>query len=387
MSCESLRRQFLYFNSFLHLNALKKSRSTSTLAPMKSLDSNPSSSPFSQNQQKPLVHFSKLKVNILKAIRNNHSQKVWSEKLGFKFNQSLKWETHQKKFTWTDFCFQCELAQLHLAELLTRYFNISLDNYSGLFMINKIITLYYPGQSIETLSQSLQIHPSALRRLIHGQSDTDFEMILKLLHIQSQVLGEFLKDLIPNSELVFRDNSELLAYALHLENARHAETHLPYLSAIQASLRLKSYKNLTKHADEFISERTGIPKELVAKSLPILYENKIIHYNASTSKYECLQNRIDMDGHPTSEILKLASFWTKRALQRINKEDGTSIRKKNTPNFLGYRIAPTSLVAQNKINDLLIQTNQKILKIIENDTNPPDDIRILMIHHFSSEDY
>lgn len=337
--------------------------------------------------EKPLINFSKLKVDILKAIRFPHSQKDWSKKLGYKFNQSLKWETHQKKLTWTEFCFQCEVAQINLSELLTRYFTLSLEDYSSQFIINKIISLYFNNQSIETISELLHIHSSALRRIIHGESDYDIEIILKLLHIEFQVLGEFLEDLTPNKEILFNGHKELLAFIKLNKKARHLENYLPYASAVHACINLESYKKLEKHDASYIAQKTGLTIEIIEKSLKLLVEHKVISFDQNASKYTCLQPRIDTEGLEVKDILNLASYWTARAHARINTEDGKPIRKKNTHNFLGYRVVPTSVEAQNKINDLLIQTHHTILNILESDPNPPDDIRVLVLHHFSCEDF
>ena len=93
-----------------------------------------------------------------------------------------------------------------------------------------------------------------------------------------------------------------------------------------------------------------------------------------------------MNSQEIEVIKKLVSYWSQRSLLRFNNSTGKIINKKQTPNFISYRIAPFSRSSQNKVNELLIQTSQKILEILESDPEPMEDVRIVLIHHFSAED-
>jgi hypothetical protein len=333
------------------------------------------------NAQLPEIDFTQLKVKILRSLRYPLSQRQFSQNLGFKFNQSLKWETHQKKLFWSQFCDLCQFRNLDLKGVLQSVFCIAINELSAANLLLQIFKLFYSNKNISDIAEELDLPPAILNRWCKGTCQPELDVILKLLHINTQLLGEFLAQLLP----LAADN-ELSEFTDNLRKMRNLETEIPFMSAIQGCLFLDSYQNLEIHSDDFISQRTAIPLWKVKSVLQILQDRGLITWEASKRKFTSPPLRVDMGGLKVSEILRLASFWTERALARISDQVEAPINKRNNQNFLGYRIVPASKQSIKEINELLIQTNNRILQILEEDPHPMEEIRIILFHHFSADD-
>lgn len=339
-------------------------------------------SKFDFNSKAPTLDFSQLKIKILRSLRHPFSQREFSHHLGFKFNQVLKWETQQKKLLWSHFCQLCSYRNLILNESLFNVFCINLKDVSdSSSLLKQIFKFYYPEKNTNEIAQVLHLHPSLLQRWLKGTHEPEFEIILKLLHFNTQLLGVFLTQLMPNPL-----DSELTAFIIQFNQIRQLEAQLPYLSAVQSCLHLVSYHQLQSHSDEFVAQRTALPIWKVKTALTLLQERNWIIWNEPTKKYISPPLNVDMGGSSVKEILQISGFWTERALARIADPNERPINHRKNPNYIGYRIVPASKDSINKINEILIQTDKKILQILEEDPHPMEEIRVIVSHHFSADD-
>ncbi len=334
------------------------------------------------------ISFSQLKVDFLRAARAPLSQKKWNQVLGFKFNQVLKWETHQKNFNWSDFCFVCEKANLPLSQLLQKHFNILSNDYHGSTILSLILKYFYPNQSLDDVALEMNLHVSCLRRWQRKVGEPDIEFIFKLLYFKNLNFLSFIKELIEDKIVFLEEKPKFLQLMISNKSLTELHSLIPSLCAIQSSFYLKSYDELPIHSDSFIAEKSGVSIDLVQIGINKLIDTGILKFNLETKKYlaDPELSRIDMNDQDIEVTRALVSYWTQRSLLRFSNSTGKIINTKKTPNLISYRIAPFSKSSQEKVNELLLQTNQKILEIIEKDPNPMDDVRIVLIHHFSAED-
>jgi transcriptional regulator with XRE-family HTH domain len=325
------------------------------------------------------LNYSILKRELLVALRGTrYTQIQLSQNLGFTYNQVGKWENDTKKIKWEDFYLICELLKIPLEVPMKEVFLSMETSVSSTKSAFAVLKNFHSHLSKNELAQTLGCHVSGLKRWLSGQVRPDLEVILAMMDLRPHLLSTFI------SKVANVENIPSLSSRYQQEvSRRKSESRDPLLTVVELCLGLEAYKNLAKHSDIFIANKTGLTPEQASASLKkLLVQNRIQWVNG---KYVNNFTLINTHGDPQS-IAQMRSFWTKQALKRFNTASGIPDNFQNRPNFQSCFVASISSQGMKKISERLHLCFEEIYQIINEDKSPDEEIRIILMDSFSPDD-
>lgn len=298
------------------------------------------------------------------------SQRDFSSKLGYTFNQAGKWESGTTQFYWQDFAKVCDTLGIpwrsHIEDALL-FRSMNADEPLHIF---RILTQFLGPIDTEKLAVILQRSRSSVQRLAHKQAKLDFVDFLRLMDVRPYVLQSWLGRFFDLSKFQscaekFRSEQQMFKGILSV----------PWASSVNAALGLKTYQDLPLHSDEWLAERAGLRASEVRSALDKLVEANVVHFNGA--KYVGLFQEITM--------LKSPEF--RRVTQYLNEAIAASFRADrrpqpdmNRPSLSSTRIYPVSAEASREIADAFVEFHHRIARIIKNDTRAKDHVRAIVFH-------
>lgn len=325
------------------------------------------------------MNYTTLKKELLVSLRGTkYTQIQLSQSLGYTYNQVGKWEVDTKKIKWEDFYSICELLKIQLEGPMKEVFMSMETSVSSTKSTLAILKNFHSHLSKEELAQTLGCHVSGLKRWLSGQVRPDLEVILAMMDLRPHLLSTFI------SKITKVDDLPSLSSRFAQESSRRQdEAGNPLLTIVQLCLGLETYKNLTTHSDSFIAEKTGLTPDQASASLKkLLIQNRVQWIDG---KYINNFALINTHGDPQS-VAQMRQFWTKQALKRFNTSSGIPDNFQNRPNYSSCFVAAISSTGMKKISERLHLCFEEIYQIVENDKNPDEELRIILMDSFGPDD-
>lgn len=325
------------------------------------------------------INVKKFKVHLLKYLRGRQSQLQFSKRLGFGFNQYAKWEKQEKRFNWNDFLNLSKHKKIDVSKILSRLYDIPLNSLApeGLTSSHIISRLkdYYFRDAIE-LSSFLKIHPSRLNRYLLGTHDAQFETVIKLLLMRPHIFLKFL------SEIKCLDAFPLLKKEkLFLEKTMHEDMLFPYASSVQHFIATKTYQTLPEHRSDILAQHLNLSELQVNFAIAESVRNNIIHFDGK--KYKLDISCIEFKGMDRQQVVDVLSYWSYRGICAAQESVRTGHMGSGRA---GFRIFSISQKGAEAMQEKISQTYFELLKIINEDSGPPEVVRTFILQYFSPEE-
>ncbi len=303
------------------------------------------------------MDYSKLKKEILIALRGSFSQKEMSQQLGFSFNQYHKWETDLKWLRWDEFIHILKTLHSPYLEAFEKVlaFQGNPKNMSELFNV------LFANHSLKEISQAVGHNEDVIRRWIKKDIAPSVETLFYLIQLRTNNLQAFVSELVDIQQIPTFNSS-----FSQLSTRKEIEAKYPFASALEACLNLDEYKHLTIHSDQWISNRILVSEILVKKAI-----QELININAlvlKDNKYELLENWVQINGLKTDQAAKIDQYWTQRAVDRYSGPTGVPWTPLEEP------------------NNILRKTSQEILETIKKDKAPKSKVGVYVSHFFDAQD-
>ncbi len=320
-----------------------------------------------------MTNYQQAKQLILNSILEGKSTASLSVKLGYSFNKVKRWQNGSKQFRWNEFCDLCVVTKTPLAEALASTFGILNSKRMGVYRIVLHLKTFLRTDSASTLSKMLGISPTVTQRYLLATTFPDIEIVLELMDQRADFLDLFLENL------------------LHLKKTSTADKsiiNLPWAVAVVNATSLKEHLDLEEFSANWIAEFVGVSAEQVNQAIELMVELNLIekngaHYGPTLARTIGVLNQ-------KSEKVKYAQFiryWMRRSELRFATADANPINKNETPNKDAFRIFAASSESAQKISDVIMKAEQEIHDLLQRDTQEKTDVRVLLLHHFSVQDF
>ncbi len=325
----------------------------------------------------PAPDYTKLSREIIVELRlmagksdESTSQREFSSKLGYSFNQAGKWESGTTQFYWQDFTKVCDTLQISWRKHTEDALLFRTTDPNEPLHIFRVLTQFLGPIETDKLASILKRSRSSVQRLAHKQAKLDFVDFLRLIDVRPYVLQSWLGrffDLNKFSSFAEKFRSEQLMFKGILS--------VPWASSVNAALGLQGYQELPMHSDDWVAQQVGLRAEDVHIALEKLMEASAIYFNGT--KYV---------GH-FQEITMLKSPEFRRVTQYLNeavaksfKADRQTRPDPSRPSLSSTRIYPVSADASREIADAFVEFHHRIARIIKNDSGPKDHVRAILFH-------
>lgn len=324
------------------------------------------------------MDYSLLRTEILVAMRGSQSQIDMSRRLGYSYNQMHKWESGTKRIKWTDFDDLCAVLGIDLSSAFRSSFQVGELDTSDPGKVFETLHNMVPTYSLADLAKYLHSHISVIRRWAKGESNPDLEMVLRLIDLRPNILSTFLSKIVdvnrvPSLKSIYDTEAKL----------REFESLFPYACTIELCVGLEDYKKLEVHSNEFIAERVGLPVDTVRKTIGLLVaQGRLV---LKSGKYVPDFKPINMHGD-LAAISRVNKYWIERSLSRFNTLDGIPLNSKKRPNTQTFYVASMSKESMKKISTIIAKCHEEIMQTVVDDKMPEEEIRIILLHHFSPDD-
>ena len=325
------------------------------------------------------MNYANIKKQLLLALRGELSAKALSVKLGFSFNQVHRWESGEKQLRWDEFVNLCDVLGVPLEAAVSRLL-FSEPETSAHLAPNFIGLLRsrFPLSTIEDLAHRLNCHASVMKRYVRGEIYPDLEVVLAMIDLNHNWLGHFLLDLLPVSS-----NPEFRILFEKEQQTALLTLREPIAQAIDACLVIRGYRELKVHDDAFIADQLGITPDEVKQIIEQRLSLGIVTQQAD-GKYFPTYITINTTSSDAQSAAITLQYWNKRAGERIG--DGEFLSRGAAKSFSSYRVAAMSKATMQRTNEILMRAFHEVTTILEADDATPEEVRVLLLHSYSSKD-
>lgn len=325
------------------------------------------------------MNYSDIKFEFLKTVFCNKDTQVLSQSLGYSFDQAKRWRNGSKELRWDEFCELCEVLQLPLSQTLKSVFHFNSpnpeDNYQFVSFLRNSLGHLSPTE----LSNRIGVHKSVLRRYLNAEVYPNIETVMAMMDINTNCLGSFWIGLVGSQQLGTLQN-----YFGSSRLQQEIEIIWPMACAVEGLLVTEEYKSLPSHESQWFCDKLGIQGNEFSNLWAQLVKNEQVI--ASGDKFILNYRTINTSGISPQQICRMAEYWCERS--RLRFANGQApINKKGNPNVVAYRVIPMSKPTMMQATDIIVKAYQDILALAEASEGPYEDVRVLMVHHFSVEDF
>ncbi len=324
------------------------------------------------------MDYSELKLEVLRALRGPLTQMELSRRLGYNYNQVNKWETHRKQIKWTDFYDLCVELNIPLEDSLRSVFLLTEGNGREISTLLESLRRLDSLSSIENLASQLNCHESVVRRWFSGIVCADLESVFAIMDLRSNFLCAFIAKIVDVSKIPCLEKTYTHDIRLH-----EFDSQYPFAIVILLCFGLKEYKELPRHCDQFVSDRTGFP---------VVFVREIIHkmiligrLKMKEGKYCHEMQEFNTNGN-SKTLAHMNWYWRSRSLDRFCKNGELPTNNKNRPNFMSYSIVSVSKEGMSQIFKVMSKCHEQIMQIVQKDQLPEEEIRIILMDSFGPDD-
>lgn len=312
---------------------------------------------------------------VLREIRQSSTQKLMSEKMGFKFNQWHKWESGQKALKWKDFKKIADEFDLVLDQLMVSITSSDYSIRSGGEFVKLFMQKYSGSYSDQAVLEKLKISKATLNRIISSKNDVEVAFVFQCLGEFSSTLPYFIYSLVRT----IKDQSVVSSINQSLTQVNLEGDH-PWLSTIEAYLETTQYQNSQTHSNKDIAKHLGLNIADVELGLQLLLNNNAIFKDGG--KYKLNIKRVDLETN-IIDSARFAKFWTNICLKRYSTFDGVPPSRKGWSS----RVFPVSNKADDEIRALMKKMESEMARILQADEKlAKDKVRVFILHYFDQEE-
>lgn len=290
--------------------------------------------------------------------------------MGYSFDKVRRWANGSKQLRWNEFCDLCFLLKAPLLEALASSLGIVFARKKDAYGIVSHLKTFSRILSTKDLAQSLNVSASAFQRYINQDVYPDVEFVLEMIDLRAHFLENFMENFSGTKRL---DVKSILS--------------LPWAAAVSNAASLKAHMSLKEHSSKWIGDFLGLAEEQVHEAIELMVSLKLVekkgpHYGPTLSRtigVPSLKNSL--------EYSQFIRFWMKRAEGRFNTSTGEPINVLEGPNKDCFRIFSASSDSAHKISEVITRAEQEIHDLLSHDTHEKTDVRVLLFHHFSAQDF
>lgn len=316
--------------------------------------------------------YSQKKQLILDTLLTGKSTTALSKKLGYSFDKVKRWKTGSKQLHWNEFCDLCLLLKLPLQEAMASSLGILFDRKNDYYRIVPHLKVFLGNRSTAVLAKQMKVSTSALQRHLSLKSFPELEFVFKMIDQRPHFLDNFLDSLLMSKEV---------------SSTKKSMISIPWTAAVANAASLKAHSSLPAFSKTWLANFLGLSEEQVDEAIELMLQLKLIekkgsHYGPTLSRTIAVSSAIDKNDY--SQFIR---YWMRRAEHRFATKSGVPINKNESPNKDGFRIFSASAKSVQKISEILVTAEQEIHELLQQDTDEKTDVRVLLLHHFSAQDF
>jgi hypothetical protein len=80
-------------------------------------------------------------------------------------------------------------------------------------------------------------------------------------------------------------------------------------------------------------------------------------------------------------------YWIQRSLNRFVRAPADAANSQNGPDADGFRIFAASPKSANKITEIIKKAEQDVHEVLMQSQDEATEVRVLLLHHFSAQDF
>lgn len=321
-----------------------------------------------------------LQTEVLRALRGERSSREMSAFLGFSFDQYGRWERGDVRLRWSAFEKVCQACSIDLRSAFFQTYGFLPAALETERFARDLFQQIGGPLAHRELAERLCVDSERVDRWVYGRTEMTFpEVCHALYQFTGQGFFSWLSNAVPIAQL-----PSVIPFAAQGESERSVYLSFPYAAGLEAAVQLEAYKKLPRHDSNWMAEVTGLAVEVVDRMLPIL--ESVQRLKRVGDKYEVNPSFVNVQGGSREGLARLTRYWTEQALRRFQTPTGLPVTKRGNPNAILFRVAPVSRQATMAITEALVKCHNEISKILDNDKEPAEEIRIVIGHHFSADE-
>jgi hypothetical protein len=306
------------------------------------------------------MNYSKLRQEVLCALRGKFSQSIVSKRLGFNFNQVYRWENSRTKMSWLDFVDFAETCRRDLH----RPFHHTLG-YKGSIRNSQALIQFLFGTDSATKIANKSGRPQRLtRNWMSGKSIPSFEDILEFIDRFQICLPEVVGTLTDISQI-----PSLKSVYEKLKLQKDLIYQYPQADALLAALLTEEYQALPKHQSGVLARFCGLSMNEEIQVLTAMEQVGLVM--RENELFKPSHTPIDTQGNYRGSI-QLRKYWAKRFLAFLDHFHPPQPRS-----LTGYYLFALSDEAEKEINQAYYDFLAKAKTLFTSDTGSRKRVKLV----------
>lgn len=302
-----------------------------------------------------------LAAEIVRALRGALSQREFSKKLKFSFNQVGKWESQATAVRWSDFIFICKQTGIDIEKHLRNSFFWNLeDDFSAPQFLRTLLSFFGTIQRVDDVPV-LKKNAANIKKWLRGETEPRFSEVLQFIDQTPLVLSSWLGEFLDLTKIDALKNRR---------KADHQATELlnldPTCPLVLAALGTNDYVKSLSHSSKIISQMVGLPLRQIDDAILELLGRRLIRM--VNGKY--VASGGDLGPLPSQNLKSLTKYLSQRGID----QHGSSVSS--------CQLHPISEAAAKKISDLTVRFHYQISEILKTDQQPKTKVRCTLVQSF-----
>lgn len=315
-------------------------------------------------------NYQEIKHNLINGLLRDKKTSILSAKMGFTFDKVKRWRDGSKQLRWNEFCDLCIRLNAPLFHSLSITFGFPISNTKDAYRVISHLKVYAGKKSVAVLAKELGVSLSVFQRYVRSSIYPDIELVLEMMDMHSNFLDHFIENL-----LKIKDLQEVSIFSN------------PLAGAVSNAVGLPEHQKLSEHSSKWIASFLGLSVMQIEEALSFLVSLKLIekdgqHYRPTLARTIAVYNSIN-----TLDYSRFIRFWMRRAEFRFQTQSGVPINKLKGPNRDLFRTFATGPETASKITDIINKAEQEVHDLLSNSKEEKSDVRVLLFHHFSAQDF
>ncbi len=317
-----------------------------------------------------ISNYQQIKHQILDSILEDRNTSALSLKLGYSFDKVRRWQNGSKQLRWNEFCDLCQQLKVPLYETLGFSLGIVFHKKEDALGIVENLKVFSRISSIQELAKRMHVSLSAVKRYLAQETYPDIEFVLELIDQRPMFLENFVDRLLGRTPA--KDRNFLT---------------FPWTAAVANAAGLPAHQALPEHSNKWIADFIGIREQQVQQSIDLMLELNMIekrgtHYGPTLSRVIAVNRESS-----AQDYSRFIRHWVKRADARFATTTGEPINRLQGPNKDAFRIFAASPSTSKKVTDIIVKAEQEIHDLLQQVQDERTDVRVLLMHHFSAQDF
>lgn len=320
--------------------------------------------------KQPQTWYFQLGIEVTRQLRGELSQREFSQKLGYTFNQVGKWESGTTQIKFSDFLKIVAAAGIPIEKKFNQYFYTFKGPFSEENCIPAILSILSLPEDEE--------HPATkkIREWQKNRPRPDFWEILEILDLRPSHLVAWLSELI-DCRKIERIQSRYEAY---LSGVTTIQSY-PVAALIVAALNLEAYQELDSHDDQFLAQHSACTAQEVREILNHLLSAGFIIFIGK--KYQPGPRHFGFSTINNAKLRGMTKFATDLASKRYSLTPA-KIDPQGNVGQSSFRSMALSREGSLRVRDLILKFHADLAELEANDLEPKNNVQIILAHSFPS---